>query len=616
MTGYTKETKPWSVDRQYAPQPAVHWLAPRELLNGAIRAVISKTFGDYSDRRETFAILKPHAGESDPALERSGLFIEGDGTEGDFWFDYVSDVGDGFSATYSIAELLAEDSLSVEGEVLRRGEMLIMGGDQVYPTPGAEPYKARTVGPYETALQYLYEIGADGSSREVALSLYALPGNHDWYDGLSAFIKQFCTRQWIGAWRTRQHRSYFAVKLPSKWWLWGIDIAFDGPIDTAQMDYFKMAAESLESGDAIVLCTAKPTWIKCPATSSDPPDDAAYNNLRYLISETVPSEEVEVRLILSGDKHHYARYAELDAGGKPVSGTPHMITAGGGGAYLSSTNDLPKRIRLRERRGGQARTLDLDEVWPDAKSSRRLGWRALWRVPRTWSLVVAWGLVYALMVNLIRESAAGLVASEAVGSAGLVASIESFRAEGMWWTFGQLLTASVNYSPFWILAIVMLVGTTALANKGHPRHRGFGLVLGALHTAVHLAAGAAVTSLGFWLAAGQPIYGTEWLMVSLFVLTTLLVGAALGTLVFTAYLIGASYVKRNLNELFIGIRWEGYKNFVRLRIDEEGVLHVRVLGLRKVDRRGLEWEDDVPAPTGSPAKIELIDSVSIRRRGS
>lgn len=609
MTEYLTQTRPWSVDRQYTARPAVHWLAPRELLNGGLRAVISKTFGDYSDRRETFAILEPHPSESDPPLAKEGLFSEGDESSEDFWFDYVSDVGDGFSATYSVAEAIARDSLPVEGEMLRRGEMLVMGGDQVYPTPSAEEYKNRTVGPYETALQYLYEVEADGSRRDVALSLYALPGNHDWYDGLSAFIKQFCTRQWIGAWRTRQHRSYFAVKLPRKWWLWGIDIAFDGPIDTAQIEYFKTAAKTLESGDAIILCTAKPSWIKCPATSDDSLDDAAYNNLRYLVGETVPGE-VEVRLMLAGDKHHYARYTELDEDGDPGTGGPHKIIAGGGGAYLSPTSDLHKRIRLRERKEHEddhAKTLGLVESWPDKKSTNLLGWRALWRVPSTWGLVVGWGLVYALAINLIRENAAE--------EPGLTASIEALGPEGVLGAFQRLLSGSVTNAPFWVLAIVLLAGTTTFANKGHAGGRVKGLVLGILHTAGHLAGAAAVASLGLWLATSQPIADAQWSMVSMYILTTLVVGAAVGTLVFSVYLIGASYAKRNLNELFTGIRWEGYKNFVRLKIDPQGVLHVSVVGLKKVNRRGLNWVDDVPQVTGTPAKVELIDSVSIPRRG-
>src|SRR5437016_1084882 len=83
-----------------------------------------------------------------------------------------------------------------------------------------------------------------------APDLYAVPGNHDWYDGLSAFLNLFCWRQidgpWstarsghmIGGWHTKQLRSYFALALPHNWWLWGIDIQLTNYIDQQQIDFF------------------------------------------------------------------------------------------------------------------------------------------------------------------------------------------------------------------------------------------------------------------------------------------------------------------------------------------------------------------------------------------
>ena len=71
----------------------------------------------------------------------------------------------------------------------------------------------------------------------------ALPGNHDWYDSLVAFQKLFFThifngRTFAGGWRTRQKRSYFALKLPHKWWLVGVDLQLSHNIDVPQLRYF------------------------------------------------------------------------------------------------------------------------------------------------------------------------------------------------------------------------------------------------------------------------------------------------------------------------------------------------------------------------------------------
>ena len=83
----------------------------------------------------------------------------------------------------------------------------------------------------------------------------------------------------MGGWRTEQRRSYFAVKLPQRWWLLGIDIQFDTYIDAPQIDYFRAVAEEIEDGDGIILCTAKPSWVEGGRA-----DSKAYATLDYFIT--------------------------------------------------------------------------------------------------------------------------------------------------------------------------------------------------------------------------------------------------------------------------------------------------------------------------------------------
>jgi len=63
--------------------------------------------------------------------------------------------------------------------------VLVFGGDQVYPSPSREEYQRRLVAPYAAAF------GDDTTSERP--HVYAVPGNHDWYDGLSAFTRLFCS---------------------------------------------------------------------------------------------------------------------------------------------------------------------------------------------------------------------------------------------------------------------------------------------------------------------------------------------------------------------------------------------------------------------------------------
>ena len=167
------------------------------------------------------------------------------------WIDYVSDVGDGFDATATVAWMLAQEQLVVDGGTpLPRGSVLVLGGDQVYPFASLEEYENRMLGPYRAMLPH--------TDAPHPLML-AIPGNHDWYDGLTAFMRVFAQARpeptaaaharglddaepgapaptagrWIGGWLTAQRRSYFAVQVRPGWWLWGLDIQLDTYIDAA-----------------------------------------------------------------------------------------------------------------------------------------------------------------------------------------------------------------------------------------------------------------------------------------------------------------------------------------------------------------------------------------------
>jgi hypothetical protein len=128
----------------------------------------------------------------------------------------------------------------------------VMGGDQVYPFASREGYKERLVDSYACALPHT------GPPHPV---LFALPGNHDWYDGLVSFTRLFCQGRWIGGWQTVQRRSYFALKLPHRWWLWGVDVQLESDIDQPQLEYFCKVADEMIEGDRVILAIAEPHWI-------------------------------------------------------------------------------------------------------------------------------------------------------------------------------------------------------------------------------------------------------------------------------------------------------------------------------------------------------------------
>ena len=527
-------------DLGFTPQhQMVRWLSPRELLSAAARVVVSAVFGAYADKREIQAGLECSA-PSDYSTRR------------ELWLDYVSDLGDGFGATYSLASLLAAERLDLgapghDPVATLRGQVLVMGGDQTYPTASIESYQNRSLGPYRAALPF-----TDGDHPH----LYALPGNHDWYDGLTAFMRLFCRRQWVGGWQTRQERSYFALRLPHRWWLLGIDIQFDTYIDEPQLRYFRdEVAPRLQPGDSVILCSAKPSWVHT-ATQAE-----AYANLDYFEREIVRPAGGRVLLSLSGDAHHYARYAS-------TSSCAQKVTAGGGGAYLSATHRLPRTLELPPPASldpGKSPTEEyrLASCYPDRARSRRLRWgvaRLPFTNPGFWFLVGALHLFYAAMLQDALDRGDQTLA-EVLARARL-----SDLASGL---FDSPLAMVVS-----AVAVVGLAGFTR-SQRWERR------ALGVLHAGAHLLLVLLTIRGASLLLAGAP----DPLFLTGMVAALGAGGGLLGSWLMAAYLVVADTVGCNTNELFAAQSNPHHKNFLRLHIDEQGVLTIYPVGVARVARR-------------------------------
>ena len=87
-------------DLGFVRKPMVRWLDPHQLLDTAVRVLLSGVFSSYADGRELQAM------EPAEVPDRSG--------EADLWLDYVADLGDGWNSTYTVARLLATDELKLD----------------------------------------------------------------------------------------------------------------------------------------------------------------------------------------------------------------------------------------------------------------------------------------------------------------------------------------------------------------------------------------------------------------------------------------------------------------------------------------------------------------------
>lgn len=553
----------------FTRMPGSLWLQPGLLLRSAGQALVSGLLGQYADKREQMASVPP-----DGHLDLTG-------GEGPVWVDYVSDTGDGFDATYAVAAVLSRSQalLATRDEPERhhptdRGRLLVMGGDQCYPSGSVQGYEDRLIGPYRAALPEVLP-------QTEAPFLQVVPGNHDWFDGLTAFQRTFCQGRWVGGWRSRQARSYFAARPAPGWWLWAVDIQFDTYLDEPQLTYFKGLSAQLQPGDGVVLCSAKPSWVA--ATDED---IEAFATLDFLERTLVRTRGAHVRLALSGDRHHYARYEAADGA--------QRVTAGGGGAYLSATHHLPAKIcvpppgsRARGKSPGVRHRRAA--VFPDPQTSRRLA-RGVVRLPlRTPGLALLLGGVQAL-----QAVAVGAALSPSVQGLGpqLRGVSDALRAAS------PLRQLSGLLSSFWalVLALAVLACWVAFTRRAHTLR---GLLAGVVHGLTQLTLGACTAAVAARALSGLP---DAWLLAGLLP-ALVVVGGILAAELVAVYLLFADRVGLNSNELFAAQGIPDAKCFLRLRFDPDGDLVLHAVGLDRVPRRWRQAE----GPAMSPERWEPVD---------
>ncbi|KFE61079.1 metallophosphoesterase [Hyalangium minutum] len=509
----------------------VSWLDPMTLAKTGIRAAVSSTIGKQADRRLLDALAAPDVNPCDFSVDAAGRPRE------ELWLDYVSDLGDGWDSTYAVAQAVARPILTVRDETgstydTRGGELLVFGGDEVYPTASVKAYEERTLHPWTCAIQ----------GQRKPPHMFAIPGNHDWYDGLVSFMRLFCQGRTLSGFETHQRRSYFSVKLPHGWWLIGTDMQLESDLDQPQVRYFQEVARLMREEDRVILCLAEPAWL---VSQVRPSEDRTYleNNLRFL-EEQVLGKKVSV--FLAGDLHHYRRHANDEGRQK--------IIAGGGGAFLHPTHIPRKEAALDD--GFTPR-----KSFPSAQDSRRLSWRNLGLAVSSPRFGVLTGLLYmllawALSVNLGEANvpkALGLVVRTALASPGIV-----------------------------LIAVLVTLGLIGFADKRFGRWR---WLAGVLHGLAHLTA-------AFLLAWGvSHLMGSTELpfgSVERDLLSAVLIfagGFLAGPTVMGLYLlVSLNVFGVHANEAFSSLAIPDWKNFIRLHIDKAGHLRLYPIGLRRVPR--------------------------------
>lgn len=541
------------------PARMTGWFDPGVLSQTATMMVTANIFGRHSDTR----LIEALGSQPQDCFDYSDQgAAAGAATSAEFWIDYVADLGDGWNPTYAIADAISRESL----QDTRAGRVLVMGGDQVYPYPSRDAYARRTESPYTAAF----------SNRNTKPDVYAIPGNHDWFDSLIAFSRLFChpDRGFAGC-RTRQTRSYFALKLPHDWWLVGIDLQLGADLDEPQVQYFRRMSQQMSAQANVILCVPEPQWVYELAY----PDYEAYaaRTLEYFERDVL---QRPVRVKLTGDLHFYKRHAD--------SSGAQQIISGGGGAFLHPSH-LPAVPELRNGFSEQV-------VYPSTKISKGLAWGNLlfpWLNPKAgWLFAIVYGL-------------SAWFASSRLD----LADIE---------TFSQALRNALSLAvrdPFLGLWLIIVVGSMVFFTDTHSRvYRVLG---GGLHAIAHLMAALTLA----WLSMRVTVnalgmqYGHPSQLLAAGLLT-FVSGAVVGGFVLGLYLlISVGVFGRHANEAYSALRIQDFKQWLRLRIDREGVLTGWCFAIDRVPRR---WgNDESGRPQADDARAtqpRVVDQFSVRPR--
>lgn len=552
----------------------VRWYGPLLLFQAGLRALITKLVGRISDNRDVQAALDPVGPGDDFGCYD---YRSADAAEG-LWIDYVADLGDGWESTFAVARALAAPNLDHGGRVVPRGRLLIMGGDEVYPVPTPQGYAERTAQPYRCASDEAGGFMAD---------LFALPGNHDWYDGLHNFSDVFCAagrlferRKYdMGAWTRRQARSYFALRLPHDWWLCGFDVQLQHQLNASQLDYFKRIADELMiPGARVIICIAEPVWTE--SKGAPPVDAGSLQTIMRLFREA----DARPRVIIAGDLHHYSRYTPSDT-------VPQLITAGGGGAFLHPTHVLPPSTSLQGS-GGDKQEFTLAATYPDREVSRRLAWKNIHFPFQNWDFALVIGAIYAVMAWVLntRTIESEVTLDQMFGEmiAGHVSIADALSRFFM----------MIPKSPEFALLVLIVYAALVLYNSHGPL--GARIALGLVHSAAHFVMLITTFCIVVYLSNLLGLNETSALIsVFAFLIGMIFIGGILGGCLFGLFLlITLNMFGLQWTNAFSSLRIADRKNFLRLHIDAGGELTIYPFKIEKTGRNAT-----APAAIEAPVVI-------------
>ncbi|MEU5116704.1 metallophosphoesterase [Streptomyces longwoodensis] len=314
----------------------ISWLNPR-LLWAARNGVLASWFGDPTGRtRDRWVAQRAAAGApADKVIRRDD--------PDRFSFMVLGDTGEGDEPQYAVVP----GFLTVSQDTA----FAVVASDVIYPVGSADDYDTKFFRPY----------------RDYPAPIYAVPGNHDWYEGLGAFMRVFCDdapplpagpaprppgRAWLrhllwhrprpgdgrrlDAARAQRSAPGQRAVQPGPYWaidagpvrIVGIDTGLLGTLDAAQGAWLREVSRDPRPK---ILVTGSPLYV-----------DGEHHPCEIegggTVDEIVRDPAHRYVLAIGGDIHNYQRYPVRLADGR----TLQYVVAGGGGAFTHATHTIPR----------------------------------------------------------------------------------------------------------------------------------------------------------------------------------------------------------------------------------------------------------------------------------
>lgn len=312
------------------------WLNPKTLW-AARNGVLASWFGDPTGHtRSRWVAQREAAGApADKVIRRDD--------PDRFSFMVIGDTGEGDDPQYAVVPGFLKVSQGTN--------FAVVASDVIYPVGTTDDYGTKFFRPYQ----------------DYRAPIYAIPGNHDWYEDLGGFMRVFCadapplarqpaprplTRAWwrsllwhrprrsdgqhLAEQRTLRSSAEQQAVQPGPYWaidagpvrIIGIDTGLLGTIDAEQGAWLREVSQGLTPK---ILVTGSPLYVDgehhpCAIEGGGTVDDIVRDPAHRYVAA------------IGGDIHNYQRYpVEFDDGR-----TIQYVVSGGGGAFMHATHTIPR----------------------------------------------------------------------------------------------------------------------------------------------------------------------------------------------------------------------------------------------------------------------------------